>query len=73
MTGISEMTKRIKSAMNKRIENESQAMRGTITNNRFYSGNKSYSIKQAVECNTNNGHRCWALRSKNGNAVIVGA
>lgn len=70
---MNQMANGIKSAMNKRIENESRAMRGTIKNNRFYSGNKSYPIKQAVECNTNNGSRVWALPSKNGNAVIVGA
>lgn len=63
----------IKEAMNKRIEKESRAMRGTMKNGRFHSGNKSYPTKQAVECNTNNGYKAWAVKDKNGKAIIVGA
>lgn len=69
---IKSMTSDIKSAMKNRIEKESQAMRGTIKNGRFYCGNKSYSAKQAVECNTNNGHKVWAVRAGS-KVVIVGA
>lgn len=62
----------IKSAVDKRIKEESRAMRGTIRNGRFYCGNKSYAYVQAVDCNTSEGNKVWAQRSQNGSAVIIG-
>ena len=70
---VKNMANEIKNAMNNRIEKESRAMHGTMKDGKFYSGNNSYSVKQAAECNTNNGHKVWAVRSKNNKAVIVGA
>ena len=58
------MENEIKSAMNNRIEKEARAMRGTMKNGRFYSGNKVYPVKQAVDCNTNNGHKVSPSRFK---------
>lgn len=67
------MENEIKSAMNNRIEKESKAMHGIINNGRFYAGNISYPAKQAVECNTRNGSKVWAVKSNDGKAVIIGA
>ncbi|MBR1728040.1 MAG: hypothetical protein IJ728_00720 [Selenomonadaceae bacterium] len=67
---IRDFAKDIKSAVNKRIENESRAVRGMIKNGKFHSGNKSYPVKQAVECNTK--RKVWAVKTQNNKAVIVG-
>ena len=70
---VKNMENEIKNAMHNRIEKESRAMHGTIKNGRFYSGNTSYPAKQAVECNTRNGNKVWAVKSNGGKAVIIGA
>lgn len=62
----------IKSAVDKRIKEESRAMRGTIRNGRFCCGNKSYTYVQAVDCNTSDGNKVWAQLSQNNSAVVVG-
>lgn len=70
---IQSLANSIKSAVDKRIEEEAQAKRGTIHNDRFISGSKSYPFTPAVECDTSEGARVWAQLSKDGKAVIVGA
>ena len=59
----------IKQALEQKVQNESRAIRGTISNGRFYSGNKSYPFTRAVETT---GDRVWAQLSPNNKAVIIG-
>ena len=73
MKGISGLTSAIKSAVQKKVAEESRAKRGTIQNGQFVSGNKSYPVKQAVDVNASNGSKIWAQLDNNGNAVIVGS
>lgn len=63
----------MKSAVDKRINEEARAMHGTIRNGRFVSGSKSYPFTAAVDCSTGEGKRVWAQRDKNGKAVVIGA
>ena len=63
----------IKSVVDKRVNEESRAMRGTIRNGRFVSGSKSYPFTAAVDCNTGEGKKVWAQKSTSGKAVIIGA
>ena len=70
---IQDLANSIESAVNNRIDEESRAMHGIIRNDRFVSGSKSYPMKQAVDCDTSEGSRVWAQKSKNGNAVVIGA
>lgn len=60
-------------AVQRRIEQEARAMRGTIQDGRFVSGAKSYPMVQAVDVDTGENKRVWAQLSKNGSAVVVGA
>lgn len=60
-------------AVQRRIEQEARAMRGTVQGNRFISGAKSYPMIQAVDVDAGEGKRVWAQLSQNGNAVVVGA
>lgn len=62
----------IKSAVDKRIAEESRARRGTIHDGRFISGGKSYPFTPAVDCSTGEGKRVWAQLSNNGKAVVIG-
>lgn len=71
MDGIQNLANAIKSAMDKRIREESRALRGTLKNGQFVSGAKSYPAISAVDVDTNG--RVWAQRDNNGNAIIVGA
>ncbi len=70
---IQNLASSIKSAVDKRIAEESRARRGTIQGDRFISGGKSYPFAAAVDCNTGDGRRVWAQLSTNGKAVVVGA
>lgn len=62
----------IKSAVDKRVNSEARAMRGTIRNGRFVSGSKSYPFTAAVDCSTGEGKKVWAQKSTSGKAVIIG-
>ena len=70
---VTSLTSAIKNAVDKRINNEARAKRGTIKGGMFQVGSKSYPFKQAVDCNTAEGNRVWAQLTPNGIAVIVGA
>lgn len=63
----------IKSAVDKRVNDEARAKRGTIRNGRFVSGSKSYPFTPAVDCNTGEGKKVWAQLSTSGKAVVIGA
>lgn len=71
--GVQSLAQKIKSAVDKRIDEEARALRGTIKDGRFHSGAKSYPYQQAVDCSVSRGSRVWAQRSPDGKAVIVGA
>lgn len=68
---IQNLADSIKAAVDKRINEEARAMRGTIQGGRFKSGSKSYPYEAAVDCSTSG--RVWAIPSKTGKAVVVGA
>ena len=70
--GVKELASAIKSAVDKRIAEESRALHGTIRDGMFQCGSKSYPYKQAVDCNTSEGNRVWAQMSTSGDAIIVG-
>ena len=70
---VDNLANSIKAAVDKRVNEESRALRGTIQNSRFFSGSKSFPFTPAVDCNTVNGKKVWAQLSKNGTAVVVGA
>ncbi len=70
---VQNLANTIKSAVDKRIAEESRARRGTIQNGSFISGSKSYPFTAAVDCHTGNGRRVWAQLSTTGKAVVVGA
>ena len=69
---IKNLANAVKSAVQRRINEESKAKRGMIHNGLFVCGSKSYPFVQAVDCNTDEGSRVWAQLSNNGKAVIVG-
>ena len=71
--GVQSLAYSIQNAVNERSKREARALRGTIRDGMFHCGNKSYPLKQAVDCNTSNGRRVWAQLSPNGDAVVVGA
>ena len=73
MKGITGLTNTIKSIVQKRIDNESRAKRGTIQNGQFVSGSKSYPAIQAVDVNASAGNKVWATFDSKGNAIIVGS
>lgn len=70
---IQSLANSIKNVVDKRIDNEARALHGTIKTGMFISGSQSLPFKAAVDCNTSDGRRVWAQRSKDGKAVIVGA
>ena len=70
---VQELGTAIKNAVDRRINEEARAKRGTILNGRFQCGARSYPYKQAVDCNISTGHKVWAQQATNGKAVIVGA
>lgn len=70
---VQKLAESVKSAVDKRVAEEAQAMRGTIRNGKFVSGSKSYSFDVAVDCNTGSGSKVWGLPTKNGKVVVVGA
>lgn len=70
---VKELATAIKNSVDKRINEEARARRGTIKDGRFQSGSKSYPYKQAVDCNTSDGNKVWAQLTPSGKAVIVGA
>ena len=69
---IQSLATSIKNAVDKRIAGEARALRGTIKDGMFISGAQAFPFKAAVDCNTSDGRRVWAQRSKDGRAVIVG-
>lgn len=71
--GVNSLANTIRQAVDDRIKREARALRGTIKDGMFQCGNKSYPIKQAIDCNVSNGRRVWAQLSSNNTAVIVGA
>lgn len=70
--GVRELASAIRQAVDWRIRQEARAMRGTIQDGMFQSGAKSYPVKQAVDCDTSEGSRVWAVPATNGDAVVVG-
>lgn len=70
---IQSMASTVRTAMNERIAKESRAFRGLIRNGRLLVGKESLSAIQAVECNTSNGRKVWAQRTRYNSALIVGA
>ena len=71
--GVQELASATKQAVDRRIDKEARAQRGTIQNGRFQVGAKSYPYTSAVDVNTHNGNKVWAQLSPSGKAVIVGA
>lgn len=71
--GVRELASTIKNAVDRRIQQEARAIRGTIQDGMFQSGAKAYPYKQAVDCDTSEGSKVWAMPATNGDAVIVGA
>ena len=71
--GVRELATAIRNAVDRRIRQEARAMRGTIQDGMFQSGAKAYPYNQAVDCDTSEGSRVWAMPATNGDAVIVGA
>lgn len=71
--GVRELGSAIKNAVDRRIRQEALARRGTIQDGMFQSGAKAYPYKQAVDCDTSEGSRVWALPATNDVVVIVGA
>lgn len=71
--GVQSLANAIQQAVDERIKREARALRGTVRDEAFHCGNKSYPLKQAVDCNTSNGRRVWAQLAQNGVAVVVGA
>lgn len=69
---VANLSKAIKSTVEKRIEKEGRVQRGIVNNGRVQIGSKSYPMKQAVDCNASNGRKVWAQLSKSGDAVVVG-
>lgn len=70
--GIQSLANTIKNAVDKRIKEEANAMRGTVQNGRFHNGGKSYSYTPAVDCNTSEGKKVWAQKAQDGRVVIIG-
>lgn len=70
---VQELGTVIKNAVDKRINEEARAKRGTIINGRFQCGARSYPYKAVVDCNTSNGRKVWAQQDTGGKAIIVGA
>ena len=70
--GIKSLGAALKNAVDRRIENEARAQRGTISNGRLQVGAKSYPFTTAVDVGAHNGSRVWAQLSKSGKAIIVG-
>lgn len=68
---VQNLARALKSVMDKRIREESRAIKGTVNNGQFVSGAKSYPAISAVDVDTSG--RVWAQRDNNGNAIIVGA
>ena len=73
MKGIAGLANAIKSAIDKKVAEESRARHGTIQNGQFVSGSKSYPAIQAVDVSTGNGSKVWATFDSKGNAIIVGS
>lgn len=71
--GVKSLAAAVARAVQKRINEETRAMRGTIQGNRFISGAKSYPFTQAVDCDAGDGKKVWAQLSQSGKAVVVGA
>lgn len=71
--GVQNLANSIKAAVDKRVNSEARAIRGTIQGGRFVSGSKSYSFTAAVDCSTGEGKKVWAQLSSSGKAVVVGA
>lgn len=69
---VQELTAAVKDAVERRIDEESKAQRGTIQNGRLQIGAKSYPYTSAVDVRTHDGDKVWAQLSKSGRAVIVG-
>ena len=69
---VKDLANAIKSAVQRRVDEESKAKHGTIQNGQFVSGSKSYPFVQAVDCDVSEGSRVWAQLTKDGKAVIVG-
>ena len=70
---VRELATAIRNAIDRRIRQEARARRGTIQDGMFQSGAKAYPYKQAVDCDTSEGSRVWAVPATNGDAVVVGA
>ena len=73
MKGINGLTKVIKSALQKKVDEEARAKRGIIKDGQFQSGAMSYPAVSAVDVDTSAGRSVWAQLDRNGRAVIVGA
>lgn len=69
-SGVIGLAEEIKKVVDQRIESESRAKRGVMSNGLFYSGAGSYVCQQAMEVNP--GLKTWAVRSKGGTAVVIG-
>ena len=69
---IHELASEVKSAVERRINEEAKAQRGTIQNGRLQIGAKSYPYTSAVDVSNHDGDKVWAQLSKTGRAVIVG-
>lgn len=70
--GVRELAIAIKVAVDNRIREEAEAMRGTIQDGKFQSGAKSYPYVAAVDCNTSEGNRVYAQKAQDGKVIIVG-
>lgn len=70
--GVTKMMSDVRKAMMNRIENEGRAMRGKLRSGFLQVGSKSYPVAQAVDVNVADRGRVWAMRARNGKAVIVG-
>ena len=71
--GVQELATTLKQTVDRRINEEARAQRGTIQNGRLQIGAKSYPYTSAVDVGTHNGNKVWAQLSPSGKAVIVGA
>lgn len=70
--GIQSLSATLKNAVDRRIEKEARALRGTISNGRLQVGAKSYPFTSAVDVGAHSGSKVWVQLSKTGKAVIVG-
>lgn len=70
--GVQSLAAATKSAVERRINEESKAQRGTICNGRLQIGAKSYPYTSAVDVGAHNGDKVWAQLTPSGKAVIVG-